>query len=215
MEWEYKSPVNRRKPQARSNCLGRAVGFTLPELLVAIGMMVVMTGVLLVHVQRGRRSDALRNAAYRLAANFERQRVAATSGAALADDVDAYGVMLDLRHDDRYVLFADRVACVQDRWGGTTCAGNGQYDPGNLTEPDEAIPGGVIVLPSGIHIADLSSNIRADVRFVIPGARMAIVPDQPTLTVTLQHEGRAETRRVTITTIADRVSVESAAVSSP
>lgn len=214
MEWGKPSvnpghSTGRIRRTRRANHRGRrGAGFTIPELLVVIGITVAMTGVLLVNVQRGRGRDVVRTAAEQLRLDIERQRSIARAGDAAVQDVDAYGIAFDRGRDDRYILFADRVACVTDAWGERSCAGNGQYDSGDATEPDETLPGGVVLLPEYVRIVGVAPASHVDVRFTEPNARLRMSPDQPSTIITLAHVRSGASWRVRVDAISGRVFTE-------
>lgn len=164
--------------------------FTLAELLVAVMIFIVISGMLLANFRQSRSGDAVRNAALAFSANVERLRADAFGGSS-AIGARAYGVHLDRAHADRYILFGDRD-------DGTVDA----YDAG------EELVNGVMVLPTGVTITTLTPADVVDVTIVPPLGRVAVTPSSTIVRVTFAGASGVDAHVVTINRVSGQVSAE-------
>ncbi len=191
---------------------GARRGFTLFELIIVIAIFLLISGMLLVNFRRSRQGDIVRIAALRLMTDVQRMQTIALAGGAEDRLAVAYGVHVNTAEPGRYVLFGDRIRCVEGAQGAEVCTANGQYDAG--VNPAEELGDGVVTLPVNVRIADVrrvtpdAAVPAVDVLFQPPRGTVTIAPDATEVRVVLRHADYDDTRTVTMNRISGRVDVE-------
>lgn len=167
-------------------------GFTIIELLVAISIFIVITGLVVANFRRGARSDELKIAAAGLASTLRKAQTMALAGEAIGGVVPAggYGVYVTMDTPNRYIIFADN-------------DGNKIYGVG------EELAGGINFLPSNIAV-DQVSPVSASVVFKPPKPTIYINggTSENSATITLKDSISDQTRKVTVNRISGQISVE-------
>ncbi|MBI2482632.1 prepilin-type N-terminal cleavage/methylation domain-containing protein [Candidatus Uhrbacteria bacterium] len=171
-------------------------GFSLVELLVAMGIFAVLAGVVLVNFRRSQYRDAARFAALQFAADVERMQAAALAGSAERSGAVAYGVHVQEGVADRYVLFADLIQCVSS--GSGECTANRMYDAG------EELADGIRRLPDQVRIQRVLPAAQVDMAFAVPGGFGVIVPEASELRVEFAHRALAERWAAVVNAISGR-----------
>jgi len=133
----------------------REEGFTIPELLVVVAIIVLMTGLVLPNFRSGERTLALNRAVHKAGQDVRKAQELALSAKTHicpndpAEKISGYGVFFDQNIPTSYVIFAE-------------CNNNNTYN--------EGIDGIVetISLESGIEISLVSPNAKTSIVFVPP-----------------------------------------------
>jgi len=133
-------------------CFNDKKGFTLVELLVAVGIIVVMTSIMLADYRGAGRKSALYFEAHKLAGNFRRAQNMALASVEYNGAVPAGGWGLYIVDAANYIIFADN--------------GNKQYENSTL-DPTYA----AVALENGVTF---SAGISASVVFFPPDPRTFI-----------------------------------------
>ena len=83
-------------------------GFTMIELLVVIGIIVIFTGILLPNYRSGNRNLALQRSVHKLSQDIRRAQGFAISAKEFnGQSPDGYGVYFDSNNPTKYIIFAD------------------------------------------------------------------------------------------------------------
>jgi len=185
-------------PGGSRNLLRMKKGFTIIELLVAMGIFVIITGMVVANFRTGSRSDELKIAAETLVSNLRKAQNMALAGQLLngVSPPGGYGVYFKLAEADRYIIFADS-------------DGQLDYDLG------ERLADGAVVLPRDIRILSIELAPTGPVL----AASAIFKPPKPTiyinggtsgsvLSVTLKHNLSGQTRKVVIKRISGQISAE-------
>lgn len=112
-------------------------GFTLVELLMCLGIMILMTGILMWKYPDSTMKMNLLNDTHSLALLIREAQVRGSSVDSLAGTVGGYGVFIDLATSSKAVLFKDRVdPTISSIYG--LGIGNGLYEsvPSNYTKDE-------------------------------------------------------------------------------
>jgi prepilin-type N-terminal cleavage/methylation domain-containing protein len=167
-------------------------GFTIIELLVAVSIFIIITGLVVADFRRGARSDELKIAASGLASTLQRAQTMALAGEAINGIVPAggYGVYVTLDVPNRYIIFADN---DDDK----------TYDAG------EDLADGVNFLPSNITISQVSPA-SASIIFKSPKPTIYINGDISLnlAIITLKDSISNQSRKVIVNRISGQISVE-------
>ncbi len=168
-------------------------GFTIIELLVALGVFVVVTAMVVANFRAGGRSDELRIAAETLISNLRKAQNMSLAGQ-LTNGVSppgGYGVYFKLSDADRYIIFSD-------------LDGDLGYTAG------EALLDGTIILPKDIRISNIQPAAVSSAIFKPPKPVIYINGgiSEATLSVTLQHNLSGKTRTVTVKRISGQIGTE-------
>ncbi len=168
-------------------------GFTIIELVVAMGIFVVITSIVVANFRAGSRSDELRIAAEAMVSNLRKVQNMALAGQ-LTEGVNppgGYGVYFKLADSDRYITFAD-------------LDGELDYDFG------EALADGTIILPRDVRIIEVEPTVITSVIFKPPKPTVYINGGtwETTLTVTLKHNLSGQTRKVIVKRISGQIGIE-------
>jgi prepilin-type N-terminal cleavage/methylation domain-containing protein len=167
-------------------------GFTIIELLVAISIFIVVTGLVVANFRRGARSDELKIAAAGLANTLRRAQTMALAGETIngALPLGGYGVYVTLDTPNRYIIFADR---NNDKIYGV----------------GEELAGGINFLPPSIAINQVSP---VSVSVVFKPPKPTIYIDGGTsenlVMITLKDSISGQTRKVTVNRISGQISME-------
>ena len=148
-------------------------GFTLIELLVTISIIVILTGIVLVSYQSGKKQFALQRAANKLAQDIRRAEEMALAAETCCTSpatvpAGGYGIYLQDANDTYYHLYAD-IYPVQ---------GNEQYDFVN----DRVIE--TITLEQGVKILPLSPS-SLSINFKPPNPTIALTGGSNEVTITI------------------------------
>jgi len=165
-------------------------GFTIIELLVAMSIFIIVTGLVVANFRRGARSDELRIAATGLASTLRRAQTMALAGVQVNGELPAggYGVHVSISEPSRYIIFTSNDLL---------------YNSG------EELAGGIIFLPSNIVIEEVS----------LTPLSVVFKPPKPTIyinggtsenlvMITLKDSISDQTRKVTVNRISGQISVE-------
>lgn len=160
-------------------------GFTLPEILVVVGIMIFMTALILPNWRRGNQGLAIDRAIHRIAQDITRAEEMALRAQFFqcqAGSIKGYGVYWDrTAMPDSYVLFAD-------------CNGNEAYDGSDATVE-------TIAIENGVNISSLSPDPSFSIVFTPPEPRVLISPGAPSqaqIVLALDSEP-GTTRTITVT----------------
>jgi len=168
-------------------------GFTIIELLVALGVFVVVTAMVVANFRAGGRSDELRIAAETLISNLRKAQNMSLSGQLTngSSPPGGYGVYFKLSDTDRYIIFAD-------------LNGDLGYTAG------EALPDGTIILPRDIRILNIQPTAISTVIFKPPKPTIYIngAITEATLSITLKHNLSGKTRTVIVKRISGQIGTE-------
>jgi prepilin-type N-terminal cleavage/methylation domain-containing protein len=169
-------------------------GFTIIELLVAMGIFVVITSMVVANFRTGSQSDELKIAAEALVSNLRKAQNMALAGQLKdgASPPGGYGVYFKLADTDRYIIFADLDGRPLD------------YDVG------EALSDGTVILPRDVRIINVEPTVIASVVFKPPKPTIYINGGtaEATLAVTLKHNLSGQTRRVVVKRISGQIGIE-------
>lgn len=139
-------------------------GFSIPELLVVVAIIVLMTGLLLINWRSGERSLALSRVVHKAGQDVRRvQELALRAQAYICpnapiiptETISGYGVFFNQDSPDLYILFAE-------------CNHNNTYNEG-IDGIVEAIS-----LESGITISSVAPNSKTSIVFVPPTPQVFI-----------------------------------------
>lgn len=139
-------------------------GFTLPEMLVVLFIILLLSAVAFANYRGGERQYALQRAAYKLAQDLRRTQQMAMSAKEFQGVIPlgGYGIEFLTANPDYYILFAD-------------INGNGKYEhPGNPT-PDKEVER--ITLEEGVRINEvftLSPKTELWIAFIPPDPTVRI-----------------------------------------
>lgn len=161
-------------------------GFTLPEILVVIGIMIFMTALVLPNWRRGSQELALDRALHQVAQDITRAEESALRAQFFqcqTGSIKGYGVYWDrTAMPDSYILFAD-------------CNGSEKYE----SNVDSVVE--TIVLEPGVAISSLSPDPSFSIVFSPPEPSVRIKPGNPSqaqIVLTLDSEP-GTTRTITVT----------------
>jgi len=168
-------------------------GFTIIELLVAMGIFIVITSMVVANFRTGSRSDELKIAAEALVSNLRKAQNMALAGQ-LKDGVSpagGYGLYFKLADSDRYIIFAD-------------------LDGGLDYDFNEALADGTVILPRDVRIINIEPTVIANVIFKPPKPIIYINggTSEATLTITLKHNLSGQTRKVMLKRISGQIGIE-------
>jgi prepilin-type N-terminal cleavage/methylation domain-containing protein len=168
-------------------------GFTIVELLVALGIFVIITAMVVANFRAGSRSDELRIAAETLVSNLRKAQNMSLAGQLINGNSPpgGYGVYFKLSDTDRYIIFAD-------------LNGDLGYTAG------EALADGTIILPRDIRILNIQPTAVSSAIFKPPKPTIYIngATTEATLSVTLKHNLSGKTRTVTVKRISGQIGAE-------
>jgi len=172
----------------------REQGFTIPELLVVVAIIVLMTGLMLPNWRSGERTLALSRVVHKAGQDVRRAQELALRAQAYtcpndpAEKISAYGVFFDQNTPTSYILFAE-------------CNDNNIYDVGT----DGIVE--TIQLESGIEIQGVSPGPQISIVFVPPTPLVFLKPGDPSLARVLFQRadgaGNLKTLDVTIRGVID------------
>lgn len=138
-------------------------GFTLPEILVVISIMIFMTVLVLPNWRRGSQELALDRALHQVAQDITRAEESALRAQFFqcqTGSIKGYGVYWDrTAMPDSYLIFAD-------------CNGNEQYDVSDTTVE-------TVTIEDGVSISSLSPDPSFSIVFTPPEPRVVIKPTDP------------------------------------
>lgn len=158
-------------------------GFTLTELLVVIGLIVLMTALVLPNFRLGGKQLALNRSANKVAQDFGRAAKLALRVEQYTCDIgtaSAYGVYFNTSFPTSYIVFAE-------------CNGTNVYESGF----DGIIE--TVSLESGVEISALSPSPSFSVVFTPPDPKISILPTSPTeAQVTLIVQGENITKIIKV-----------------
>jgi len=161
-------------------------GFTLTELLVVIGIMILMAALITPNWRRGNQALALERAVHKVSQDITRARELALRAQFFQCEqgsINGYGLYWDrTAMPDSYLLFAD-------------CNGSRQYES-NVDSTVETM-----VLEQGVAISSLNPDPSLSIVFVPPEPSVTIKPGNPSqaqVILTLDNEP-ATTRTITVT----------------
>jgi len=146
----------------------REHGFTIPELLVVVAIIVLMTGLMLPNFRSGERTLALNRVVHKAGQDVRRAQELALRAQAYtcpndpAEKISAYGVFFDQNTPTSYILFAE-------------CNGNNTYNTGT----DGIVE--IIQLESGIEIQSVSPSPQISIVFIPPIPTVFLKPGDPSL----------------------------------
>ena len=138
-------------------------GFSIPELLVVVAIIVLMTGLMLPNWRSGDRTLALNRVVHKAGQDVRRaQELALRAKAHIcpndpAEKISAYGVFFDQDMPTSYILFAE-------------CNNNNTYNEGT----DGIVE--TVQLESGIKIQSVSPGPKISIVFVPPTPTVFIQP---------------------------------------
>lgn len=167
-------------------------GFTIIELLVAISIFIIVTGLVVANFRRGARSDELKIAAAGLASILQRAQTMALTGETINGKVPSggYGVYATLSEPNRYIMFAD----INDN---------------KIYGADEALDGGIIFLPPNIIINQLNP---APINIVFKPPKPIIYingeSSENSAIITLKDLVSNQIKRVIVNRISGQISIE-------
>ena len=144
----------------------REQGFTIPELLVVVAIIVLMTGLLLPNWRSGERTLALSRVVHKAGQDVRRAQELALRAQAytcLSGTISGYGVFFDQNSSTSYTIFAE-------------CNANNTYDAGT----DGIVE--TIQIESGIEIQSVSPGPQISIVFVPPVPLVFLEPGDPSLT---------------------------------
>ncbi|MBI4919737.1 prepilin-type N-terminal cleavage/methylation domain-containing protein [Candidatus Azambacteria bacterium] len=161
-------------------------GFTLIEMLVALSIIIIITGVVVFNIGSERQSSALLRSAQNLSLDLRRVENYALSSKVFktAGVPCGWGIHFNGVGSTNYIIFADS-APSQD------CSNRDFKRAGDGSEDFE-----VVNLNAGIQIGILSGNL-SDIVFSPPEPSVAFIPDQTTAIITLMGKDFS-TRAITI-----------------
>lgn len=138
----------------------REGGFTIPELLVVVAVIMLMTGLILPNWKSGEQSLALDRVAHKAGQDVRRAQelsMRAEAFTCTTGSISGYGVFFDQNTPTSYILFAE-------------CNGNNMYNDG----VDGIVGGEGITLESGIEIFSLSPSEEVSIVFEPPTPRVFV-----------------------------------------
>ena len=152
--------------------------FTLVELLVTVGIIILLTALILPDYRAGERQFALQRSAHKLAQDLRRAQEMAMSAkefpGAPATFKGAHGVKFQNNSSD-YILFAD--------------LDNDQvYDSGEVIE--------TLPLEKKVKISNLSPASPLTISFTPPDPQVNINPSDSSATITLTNNGQTKSIKV-------------------
>lgn len=133
----------------------RGAGFTIPELLVVVAIIVLMTGLMLPTFRSGERTLALNRVVHKAGQDVRRAQELALRAEIYtcpndpAEKISGYGVFFDQNIPASYIIFAE-------------CNDNNTYDTGT----DGIVE--TIQLESDIEISSVSPSAKTSIVFVPP-----------------------------------------------
>lgn len=143
-------------------------GFTILELVVVLGIIALMSGIVLVSLERGRAALAVDRAANQVAQDLRiamEYALRARNHTCTLGSLEAYGIFADKQVATSYILFAD---CNDDRVFKTPALDPLKYD--DVVD--------LIVLEKGVRIKDTKPTAGAP----FPGSSIAFEPPDPIVT---------------------------------
>ena len=141
----------------------RGAGFTIPELLVVVAIIVLMTGLILPNWRSGERTLALNRVVHKAGQDVRRAQELALRAQAhncTAGTISGYGVYFNSNSPTSYIIFAE-------------CSGNFEYDLGI----DDIIE--TLFLESSIEIQSVSPSPAVSILFIPPTPLIFIKPGDP------------------------------------
>ena len=141
----------------------REKGFTIPELLVVVAIIVLMTGLILPNWRSGEKTLALNRVVHKAGQDVRRAQELALRAQAHNCSVGAmrgYGVYFSQNSHTSYIIFAE-------------CSGNFEYDQGM----DDIIE--TLSLESNIEIASVNPSPAVSILFIPPTPLVFIKPEDP------------------------------------
>mgnify|MGYP001583836230 CR=1 FL=1 len=161
-------------------------GFTIPELLVVIGIMILMAALITPNWRRGNQGLALERAVHKVSQDITRARELALRAQFFQceqGNINGYGIYWDRTlMPDSYLLFAD-------------CDNSRQYES-NVDSTVETM-----VLEQGVAISSLNPDSTLSIVFVPPEPSVTIKPGNPSqaqIILALENDPAA-TRTITVT----------------
>lgn len=160
-------------------------GFTLPELLVVAGIIVLMTGLMVPLWRSGQRTLALDRAVHKAGQDVRRAQELALRAQAYACSIGSiygYGVFFDAGNPDSYILFAE---CDSASIG---------YDAG----ADALME--TVQIERGAEISAVSPTSQISIVFAPPTPSVLIKPGDPASTTISFHrtDGVGETKTLEV-----------------
>jgi len=165
-------------------------GFTIIELLVAIAIFIVVTGLIVANFRRGARSDELRIAASGLASTLRRVQTMVQAGVLTNSTfpVGGYGVHVSITDPSHYFVFAD-------------FNNNKNYE--SSSENLETIN-----LPPNILIDQITPASTTDIIFIPPKPMIYITDSPNAAEIILKDQISGQKRKVTVNRISGQINLE-------
>lgn len=169
------------------------MGFTLIELVISIGIIIIVTGLVVAGFRVGGRNEALSLAAQDVASVIKQAQSWTLTGQVIKGEFPrgGYGVHFSAATPSSYILFAD-------------------LDNDLIYDDGEAIDGGTHSLPPQITIAEVLPSATADLVFKPPAPEIFInkYREANELAVSLKHSDTGQIKKVRVDRISGRISSE-------
>jgi len=141
-------------------------GFSLPELLVVVAMILLMTGLILPNWRSGERTLALDRVVHKAGQDVRRVQELALRAQihnCSVGTIQGYGIYFNESNPASYIIYAE-------------CSGNFEYDLGL----DDIVE--TVLLASSIQIANVNPSSAISVLFIPPTPLVFIKPGDPSST---------------------------------
>lgn len=185
-------------------------GFSLPEIILAVSIFMILTVFVIANFDRGRKAQDLRQAASLFAQDIRSAQAQALAGQTIGGVVPkgGFGVRIAV-NATTYTLFSDA--------GNVLDLACQRYDA------DEELPSGVKSFPKDVKISALAGDISGspplmDITFTPPQGTAFLnavcTPGQPpvstdnTATITLLHSQTGVTRTISVNRLSGQVSAQ-------